>query len=166
MLLFYCSLKHVVSCMGIGSSSGWVTIILNEQHCHRYSLVIFQVSVVTSLSTDQQVPGSIPGPASGFFSNWELFHGMYGLGVSVLHCPLSRFCPVLYSEKAIVLCWPQVRGRPPVVSMFIYVVNTPTPRKVLLKEKLQDKTVVFLCRGLPWKCNGSRVEETHQGWNQ
>ena len=36
-----------------------------------------------SLTTDQEVPGSIPGSAVGFFSSGELFHGMHRLEVYV-----------------------------------------------------------------------------------
>ena len=32
---------------------------------------------------DQEIPGLIPGSAMGFFSSGLLFHGSYGLGVSV-----------------------------------------------------------------------------------
>ena len=41
-------------------------------------------SVLTSLSTEQQVLGSIPGSALGLFSSGELFHSIYGLGISLL----------------------------------------------------------------------------------
>ena len=40
----------------------------------------------------QEVPGSIPGYVMGLFSGGELFHGMYGLGVSVFQCHLFMLC--------------------------------------------------------------------------
>ena len=55
----------------------------------------------------------------GLLSSLELFHGIYKLGVSVFHCPLSMFRPVLSSEEAPALCWPLDRGSLPVVSVFI-----------------------------------------------
>ena len=48
-----------------------------------------------SFPTDQEDPGSIRGIAIECFSSEELFHGIYGLGVSVFHCPLSMFCHLL-----------------------------------------------------------------------
>jgi hypothetical protein len=35
-----------------------------------------------------------------FLSSFKLSHGIYGLGVPVIQCPLSIFCPVLSSEEA------------------------------------------------------------------
>ena len=51
--------------------------------------------MIRSFSTDQEVPGSNSLSATGFFSS-----EMYGLGVSVFHCPLSILpvCPMLFSE--------------------------------------------------------------------
>ena len=61
-------------------------------------------SVVISLSTYQEVSGSIIGSTVVFFSSGELFHGMYGLGASEFHCPLFMSCPMLSSEYALVFC--------------------------------------------------------------
>ena len=36
-----------------------------------------------SLPTHQDVSGSIPSPAVGFFCTGELFYGLFGLGLSV-----------------------------------------------------------------------------------
>ena len=56
--------------------------------------------VVTSLPYDQEVPSSIASSVMGFFSDGELFHGVYGLDASAFQCPLSIFCPLLPSEVA------------------------------------------------------------------
>ena len=50
--------------------------------------------------------------------NWELLHGLYGLGLSLSGC-----CSMLSSEKVRALCWSLVKGGPPLLSMFIYGVN-------------------------------------------
>ena len=44
-----------------------------------------------NVPTEQEVLG---------FSTRELFHGMYGVVVSVFHCTLSMFYPVMYSGNA------------------------------------------------------------------
>ena len=46
----------------------------------------------------------IAGSVMGYFSDGELFQGMYGLDFSVFHDPLSTFCPMLSSEDALQLC--------------------------------------------------------------
>ena len=46
-----------------------------------------------SLSTDEEIPGPIPGSSVGFSSNGEFFHGMYELYVLVY--------VVLSSEEAL-----------------------------------------------------------------
>ena len=73
------------------------------------------------LPTDQEVPGSIPDSAMGSFSSRKLFHGMCRLGVSVFHCPSSMFSPMLSLEEAPALCWLQVLGDPPIVSLILCV---------------------------------------------
>ena len=73
-------------------------------------------SVVTSLPTDQEVPGSIPG---SWFSNGELFDYMYGLIMSVFQIPLSIFCSAFSSDEVPVPCWSKVRGGSPISSMFL-----------------------------------------------
>jgi hypothetical protein len=57
-----------------------------------------------SLPTYGEVPSSILGSAVGLFYRGELFHGMYGLGVSVFLCLLSMVSSVLFSEEAPALC--------------------------------------------------------------
>ena len=49
-----------------------------------------------SLSTKQEVPGSIPGYAVRLFSNGGLLHGVYGLDVSVffLHFAEASNIPI------------------------------------------------------------------------
>ena len=79
--------------------------------------------MLTSLPTDQEVPCWISGSAVKFLHSDELFHGLYKLVVSVFYCPLSMFCPVVYSENTPAPCRQQVRGGPPVVSLFKYVVH-------------------------------------------
>ena len=48
-------------------------------------------SVITSLSSDEDVLGSISSSDVGFFSSGELFHGLYGMVVCVL-CSHSVLC--------------------------------------------------------------------------
>ena len=57
-------------------------------------------SLVRSLTNDQIISSSISGSAVEFLSSFKLSHGIYGLGVPVIQCPLSIFCPVLSSEEA------------------------------------------------------------------
>ena len=75
------------------------------------------------LPSDQEVLGSVPGSAMEFFCSGELFHGMYGLVVSVFQCPLCMLSSVLFLEKVPAFCLPQVRGSPPVMYIFLYVVH-------------------------------------------
>ena len=76
--------------------------------------------LVMSLSTNQEFPGSIPDSAVGFFSNRELFHGIYGVAFSAFHSPLFMFYPVLSSEQVPA----QVRGDLQFLSMFLlYVIH-------------------------------------------
>ena len=51
------------------------------------------LELVTSFLSDQEVPYSIPDSAMGF--SIELFHGIYGLGLSVYQCPFNVFFSVL-----------------------------------------------------------------------
>jgi hypothetical protein len=51
----------------------------------------------------------------GFISDEKLFYDMYRLGVSVFQCPLLMFCLVMFSEQALALYLPQVRGGLPIV---------------------------------------------------
>ena len=72
---------------------------LRTKHIHQLiycltCMISLLFSLVTLLHTDQDVTGSIPGSTSRVFSNGELFHGMYGLSVSVFQCPLP--CSVMY----------------------------------------------------------------------
>ena len=97
-------------------------------------------SVITS-------SGSVLGWVVGFFASWELFHGIYGLVVSAFHCRFSMLCLVLFSEEVPALCWPQVRGGSPVMSLFIYVVHgnssTPDTGGSGIKVKLKNKNKIF-----------------------
>jgi hypothetical protein len=79
-------------------------------------------SVTTALPTNKEVTGSIFGTAVGLLSNVELFRGMYGLVVFVVQYYL--LCPVLSSEGVPALCWPQVRGGPPIMSVLLKMVHT------------------------------------------
>ena len=62
-------------------------------------------SVLTSLSIDQGVHGSILDSSVGYFSSRELIHVIYVLGVSVFQSPLPMFYRHLYViGEAFVLC--------------------------------------------------------------
>lgn len=65
-------------------------------------------SVITYLPTEQGVPCSISGSANG-----ESFHNLRDW---VYQYPSSIVCPMLSSEEALALCWPQVKIGPPTVS--------------------------------------------------
>ena len=57
-----------------------------------------------SLSTGQDVPGSIHGSAVIFFYSEQLLHSMYELGLSVFQIFLFKLYSVLFSEEAPSLC--------------------------------------------------------------
>ena len=50
------------------------------------------LGLVVKSSTDQEVPGLILVSAVGFFASGDLFHGVYGLAVSVFQDPLPILC--------------------------------------------------------------------------
>ena len=52
--------------------------------------------MIMSLSSDQEGLLSILSLSWDFFSSRELFHGVYGLGISAFQCLLSMLCYVLF----------------------------------------------------------------------
>ena len=58
-----------------------------------------------------------------FFCSWEIFHGKYGICVSIFQRLLPMFCLVLSSGKTTAVCFPQVREGPLIVSVFLHVVH-------------------------------------------
>ena len=71
-----------------------------------------------SFPSDQKILGSIPYSPIFLYID-EIFHGIYGLIISILQGPLSVFCLGLSSEETLALCWPQVRLDPPIVSVYV-----------------------------------------------
>ena len=64
--------------------------------------------IVTSLSADQVVSGSIPSFSIKYLCSGTLLHVMYGLGVPVSQRTLYMFCPMLSSVEAPAFYFPKV----------------------------------------------------------
>ena len=119
-LLFVERFKRNI-CLRVESISKWnhcfilQIVILLDIYLFIPFIKLFSVrshgSVLTSLSTDQQVSCSIPSSVLGIFSGWELFNDIYGLGLCV---SVPLFCTVLTSEETHELCWIKARESPPV----------------------------------------------------
>ena len=75
--------------------------------------------MVTSLPTDQEAPGSIPGSIVGLLSNGGLFHCMYGIGISMFSCPFP------YSVFIVLEGGPTGLGRP--YNCVLYVIYRKNP---------------------------------------
>ena len=63
---------------------------------------------------------------------------MYVLSVSLFHCRLSMFCPMLSSVEVHAICRTHIRGGPPIVFIFLNVVH----RKYLDSRALACKSLV------------------------
>ena len=70
------------------------------------------------LVIDRQISGLIPEFWRGCSSNGKLFHGMFGSGVLVVfvHFPFSFVLGAVF-------CSPQVRERPPIISVFLHLLH-------------------------------------------
>ena len=66
--------------------------LLNSVSLYLHSICPVLGSVVASLPTEQTAPGLISASAVGHFYRGELFHDIYGIGVSL---SLSMLCLVL-----------------------------------------------------------------------
>ena len=130
----------------------------NHSDYIRWTVQTMKFLIVEPSLLPSPIPlGSKYSPQEEFFSSGEIFYGMCGIDISVFHCHLSMFSPMLSSEEAPALCWLHFRGGPP--NCVLQVKEWQTRAKFDL-----DLACDWLIRILPRK-DGNRDSSSGPGKN-